>query len=105
MAPADVPKTAFYTQSGTFCYNVLPFGLLNAGATYQRAMTTIFHDMFHELLEDYVEDIVVQSKTRIDHVEILRKVLERCRKFSLRMNPLKWCLLGNLLDLLYTIEA
>lgn len=90
MAPADVPKTAFYTQSGTYlCYNVMPFGLKNAGATYQRAMKTIFHDMFHELIEDYVDDIVVKSKTRIDHVEVLRKVLERCRKFSLRMNPLK----------------
>lgn len=46
----------------------MPFGLKNAGATYQRAMTTIFHDMFHELIEDYVDDIVVKSKTRDEHV-------------------------------------
>ena len=47
----------------------MPFGLKNAGATYQRAMTAIFHDMMHEELEDYVDDIVVKSKQKKDHVE------------------------------------
>ena len=43
---------------------MMPFGLKNVGATYQRAMTTISHDMMHWELEDYVNDIVVKSKTR-----------------------------------------
>lgn len=49
MAPEDAKKTAFRTPKGNFSnYNkVMPFGLKNAGATYQRAMTTIFQDMMH----------------------------------------------------------
>ena len=45
MAPEDIEKTTFVTQGGTFCYKVMPFGLKNAGATYQRAMVALFHDM------------------------------------------------------------
>ncbi|KAI5411754.1 hypothetical protein KIW84_056718 [Lathyrus oleraceus] len=48
MAPEDMEKTIFITPWGTFCYRVMPFGLKNAGATYQRAMTTLFHDMMHK---------------------------------------------------------
>lgn len=69
------------------------FGLKNAGATYQRAMTAILHDMMHEELEDYVDDIVVKSKQRKDHVEVLRRVLQRCREYKLKMHPMK-CAFG-----------
>ena len=69
------------------------FGLKNAGATYQWTMTAIFHDMMHQELEDYVDDIVVKSKKREKHVQVLKKVFERCRTFKLRMNPLK-CAFG-----------
>ena len=71
----------------------MPFGLKNGGATYQRAMTAIFHDMMHKEIEDYVDDIVVKRKTRGDHLSVLRKVFERCRLYKLRMNPLK-CAFG-----------
>ena len=47
MAPKDAKKTAFRTPMGNFYYIVMPFGLKNAGVTYQRAMTAIFHDMMH----------------------------------------------------------
>ena len=47
MAPKDAEKTAFRTPMGNFYYTVMPFGLKNAGATYQRAMTAIFHNMMH----------------------------------------------------------
>ena len=63
----------------------MPFGLKNAGATYQRAMTAMFHNMMHEELEDYVDDIVVKSKQKKDHVEVLRRVLQRCREYKLKM--------------------
>ena len=59
MAPKDAEKTAFRTPIGNFYYTVMPFRLKNAVATYQRAMTAIFHDMMHQELEDYVDDIVV----------------------------------------------
>ena len=72
---------------------MMPFGLKNASATYQRAMMAIFHDMMHQELEDYVDDIVVKSKKRGEHFYVLRKVFERCRAFKLRMNPFK-CAFG-----------
>jgi hypothetical protein len=93
MSPKDAKKTAFRTPIGNFYYIVMSFGLKNARATYQRTMTTIFHDMMHREIEDYVEDVVVKSKTREGHLETLRKVLERYRVYKLRMNPLK-CAFG-----------
>ena len=51
MAPEDHEKTTFVTMWGTFCYKVMPFDLKNAGATYQRAMVTLFHDMMHKEIE------------------------------------------------------
>ena len=87
MAPKDVEKATFGTPIGNFYYTMMPFGLKNAGATYQRTMTAIFHDMIHQELEDYVDNIVVKSRRREDHVKVLRKVFERCRLFKLRMNP------------------
>ena len=93
MALKDAKKTAFRTLIGNFYYTVMPFGLKNVGATYHCTLTAIFHDMMHRELEDYVDDIVVKSKRREDHVQILRKVFERCTTFKLRMNPLK-CAFG-----------
>ncbi|CAM8940951.1 unnamed protein product [Rhodiola kirilowii] len=71
----------------------MPFGLKNAGATYQRAMQKIFEDMMHKTVECYVDDVVVKSKARSDHVQDLRTVFKRLRKCQLKMNPLK-CAFG-----------
>ena len=56
-------------------------------------MTAIFNDMMHKEMKDYVDDIVVKSKTRAGHFQILEQVFERCRKYKLRMNPIK-CAFG-----------
>lgn len=93
LSPEDQEKTSFTTPWGTYCYVVMPFGLKNAGATYQRAMTAIFHDMMHDCMEVYVDDILVKSKTRAGHIEALRRVLQRSRETELRMNPKK-CVFG-----------
>ena len=61
MALEDMEKTTFLTIWGTFCYKVKPFGLKNAGATYQRAMVTLFHDMMHKEIEVYVDDMIAKS--------------------------------------------
>ena len=71
----------------------MTFGLKNAGATYQRAMNYIFHDLIGKLVEIYIDDVVVKSATTGGHLEDLRQILERTRRFGLRMNPKK-CAFG-----------
>ena len=68
MSPADVEKTAFITPHGLYCYRVMPFGLKNAGATYQRLMTKIFKPLVGRTVEVYIDDIVVKIKTQEEHV-------------------------------------
>uniref|UniRef100_A0A2N9GYY6 Uncharacterized protein n=1 Tax=Fagus sylvatica TaxID=28930 RepID=A0A2N9GYY6_FAGSY len=75
MAEEDKSKTAFITHWGTFVYDVMPFGLKNAGATYQRAMVTLFHDMIHHEIEVYVDDMIAKSRTAQDHLTDLRKAV------------------------------
>jgi len=89
MNPEDEELTAFRTPQGTYSYTVMPFDLKNAGATYQRAITIIFHDFFHNLVECYVDDLVVKTKDRENHPHDLRKVFERLRMHQLKMNSLK----------------
>ena len=63
IAESDVHKTVFRCPGsiGTFEWVVMPFGLKNAGATYQRAMNSIFHDMIGKYMKLYIDDIVVKS--------------------------------------------
>uniref|UniRef100_A0A2N9HQK8 Integrase catalytic domain-containing protein n=1 Tax=Fagus sylvatica TaxID=28930 RepID=A0A2N9HQK8_FAGSY len=75
-----------------FVYDVMPFGLKNAGATYQRAMVTLFHDMIHHEIEVYVDDMIAKSRTAQDHLTDLRKLFQRLKKYQLRLNPNKVCL-------------
>ncbi|XP_047172662.1 uncharacterized protein LOC124840622, partial [Vigna umbellata] len=93
MAPEDMEKTTFITLWGTFCYKVMPFGLKNAGATYQRAMVALFHDMMHKEIEVYVDDMIAKSKREEEHILNLKKLFERLRKFKLKLNPAK-CTFG-----------
>jgi ribonuclease HI len=86
MAEEDKSKTAFVTHWGTFVYDVMPFGLKNAGATYQRAMVTLFHDMIHHEIEVYVDDMIAKSRTTQDHLTDLRKLFQRLKKYQLRIN-------------------
>jgi len=67
----------------------MPFGMKNVGATYQRAMVTLFHDMMHKEIKVYVDDMIAKSKRGEDHVKVLRKLFERLRKYELQLNPVK----------------
>ena len=93
MHPEDERHTSFRTPFGVYCYTVMPFGLKNAGATYQRAMMKIFQDMQHKTVECYVDDLAVKSKRKEDHLKDLREGFLRLCKHKLRMNPLK-CFFG-----------
>ena len=94
MALKDMEKTSFITEWGTYCYRVMPFGLKNAGAAYQRAATTLFHDMMHRDVEVYVNDMIVKSQGKADHLATLQRFSERIRQFRLRLNPKK-CTFGE----------
>ncbi|KAH9291048.1 hypothetical protein KI387_044177 [Taxus chinensis] len=89
----DQAKTTFITPWGTYCYAVMPFGLKNAGATYQRAMTYIFHDLIHKIMESYVDDLLAKAKKRCDHPEVLCVILSRLIEYGVTLNPEK-CVFG-----------
>jgi hypothetical protein len=95
MAPEDIHKTGFRVPGavGSFEYVVMTFGLKNDGATYQRAMNYIYHDLIGKLVEIYIDDIVVKSTSTRGHLEDLRQVFERTKRFGLKMNPKK-CAFG-----------
>lgn len=67
----DKYKITFSTSWGMYYYRVMLFGLKNAGATYQRAMTYILHDYIHDIVENYVDDLIVKTKIRSTHLEVL----------------------------------
>ncbi|KAM1404936.1 hypothetical protein ACFX2I_013375 [Malus domestica] len=92
---ADVYKTTFHYPGalGTYEWVVMPFGLQNTGATYQRAMNTIFHDLIGTIVEVYIDDVVIKSKHRQTHLDDLRQALLCMRQHNLKMNPAK-CAFG-----------
>src|SRR3954464_3602186 len=91
IAEDDVSKTVFRCPGaiGTYEWVVMPFGLKNAGATYQRAMNSIFHDFIETFMQVYIDDIVVKSTSGMSHLDHLSQSFERMRKYGLKMNPLK----------------
>ncbi|CAL8168059.1 unnamed protein product [Prunus armeniaca] len=99
VAEEDIHKTAFMCPRhiGIFEYTVMPFGLRNAGATYQRAMNYVFHDMTGHSLEVYIDDVVIKSPEKGDHVSNLKKASPRMRQHKLKMNPKK-CNFGVQVD-------
>jgi hypothetical protein len=91
MAKEDVRKTAFRCLGfiGLFEWVVMTFGLKNAGATYQRAINSIFHDLLRVLMEVYIDDMVVKSVGFEEHMTNLKLSFERMKKYGVRMNQLK----------------
>jgi hypothetical protein len=91
----DMPKTAFCCPSfiDLFEWFIMTFGLKNTGATYQRAMNLIFHDMLGIILQIYIDDVVVKSDSMDGHLAYLRLALEMMHRYGLKMNPLK-CVFG-----------
>jgi hypothetical protein len=93
MDESDKVKTSFITSRGLFCYKVMPFGLKNAGATYQRLMNRMFHDQIGRNVEVYVDDMLVKSKEEDGHLDDLRKTFETLCKYQMKLNPSK-CAFG-----------
>ena len=80
----DQEKTAFITPRGTYCYKVMmPFGLKNAGATYQRLVTKMFQAQLRKTVEVYIDDMVVKSRESQNHLADVRQVFGILRQFQL----------------------
>ncbi|KAL2654127.1 hypothetical protein R1flu_022255 [Riccia fluitans] len=86
VAKRDREKTAFITEWGAFAYLVMPFGLKNAPSTFQRVVTTAFEEYLNEFMQTYLDDFTIYG-SRTDHLGHLRKCLEKCRRFSISLNP------------------
>uniref|UniRef100_A0A2N9G6F7 Uncharacterized protein n=1 Tax=Fagus sylvatica TaxID=28930 RepID=A0A2N9G6F7_FAGSY len=93
MDESDQEKTSFITSRGLFCYKVMPFGLKNAGATYQRLMNRMFHDQIGRNVEVYVDDMLIKSKEEDGHLDDLRETFQTLRKYQMKLNPSK-CAFG-----------
>ena len=93
MNPVDQEKTAFITPRGIFCYRVMPFGLKNAGAIYQRMITKMFSSQLGKTVEVYIDDMVVKSVLAEDHLRDLQAVFNTLRKHRLKLNASK-CAFG-----------
>nr|KYP60941.1 Retrovirus-related Pol polyprotein from transposon 17.6 [Cajanus cajan] len=113
MHPRDEEKTTFITDSANYCYQVMSFGLKNAGATwslnpihppswivpffsittYQRLMNKVFRHQLGRNMEVYVDDMVVKSRDLEQHVIDLSEVFQQLRKYDMRLN-LEKCVFG-----------
>ena len=89
MSKDDQEKTTFITEYGLYCWKVMPFGLKNAGATYQRMVNEIFQGQIGRNAEIYVDDMLIKSKKRNEHLKNVRETLSRLRACGLRINPEK----------------
>ncbi|MCO5575757.1 hypothetical protein L7F22_029561 [Adiantum nelumboides] len=85
----DQHKMVFATEWGIFAYKVMPFGLTNAPATFQRLMSHAFKEYLRQFLEIYMDDLCVHSLIRMDHIEHLTKIFEKCRLYQICLNPKK----------------
>jgi hypothetical protein len=89
MNEQDREKIAFTTPWGTFMYDKMPFGLMNVGATFQRAMDIDFIGERDKFVVIYLDDLTVFSKTDEEHLTHLKQTFEKCRRFGLSLNPKK----------------
>jgi hypothetical protein len=93
MKESNQLATSFITLFGMFCYVMMPFGLRNAGATYQRCMQHIFGDHIGRTVEAYVDDIVVKTRKADNLVNDLRVAFDCLRANRVKLNPEK-CVFG-----------
>ena len=89
MDPEDQEKTLFVTGQGTYCYQVMPFGLKNAGITYQRLVNRMFQKKIGTSMEVYIDDMLVKSTTTKFHIAHLAEAFQILEKYNMKLNPAK----------------
>ena len=93
MDPDDQEKTSFVTGQGTYCYRVMPFGLKNARATYQRLVNRMFQKQIRASMEVYIDDMLVKSTTTELHIAHMSEAFQILREYNMKLNPAK-CAFG-----------
>ncbi|XP_073138405.1 uncharacterized protein [Henckelia pumila] len=93
LAKEDKEKVSFVTSIGTYCYVVMPFGLKNSGATYQRLMDKVFKQQIGKNIEVYIDDILVKSRTANQFITDLAQTFQTLKNYQLKLNPRK-CTFG-----------
>ncbi|KAM1024887.1 hypothetical protein ACFX15_037430 [Malus domestica] len=93
MNPPDQEHTAFTTNIGLYCYKVMPLGLKNSGATYQRLVNSMFVEQIRKSMEVYVDDMLIKSKHADQHITNLSETFTILKKYRKRLNPNK-CAFG-----------
>ncbi|GJR73217.1 reverse transcriptase domain-containing protein, partial [Tanacetum coccineum] len=93
MAESDEEKTAFHTSQGVYCYTKMPFGLKNAGATYQRLVDKAFDSKVGRNIEVYVDDLVIKSHTEAKMIRDINETFQTLRRINMKLNPKK-CMFG-----------
>src|SRR5581483_5934346 len=89
MRPEDQEKTAFITKYGTYEFKVMPFGLCNAPATFQRTMDKVLGELKNKFVMVYLDDVIIYSKTFQDHLYHLEQVFSKIRQANLRLKAEK----------------
>ena len=90
MDEVDQEKTSFITNQDLFCYKVMPFGLKNTGATYQRLVNHMFHPQIGQHVKVYVDDMLVKSLDEGSHLDNLQETFETLRRYKMKLNPSKF---------------
>ena len=93
MKEEDQERTSFVTSQGLFCYKVMPFGLKNAEATYQRLMNKMFAHQIGRNVQVYIDDMLVKSLREKDHLNNLQETFDTLRSYNMKLNPSK-CVFG-----------
>jgi hypothetical protein len=93
LAKEDEEKTTFITPFGALCYTSMPFGLKNAGATYQRNIQTCLADHWGKQVEAYVDDVVIKTENSENFIKDLQLVFNSLRRYRWKLNPEK-CVFG-----------
>ena len=79
MHPSNQNKTSFITGQGLYCYKVMPFGLKNAGATYQRMVNKLYKKQIGRSMEVYIDDMITKSQEAGQHTGDLRQTFQVIR--------------------------
>ena len=93
MAEEDQENTSFIMSQGLYCYKVMPFGLKNAGATYQRLVNIMFSKQIGRNMEVYMDDMFIKSRKELAHLDDLKETFTTLKQYQMKLNPAK-CVFG-----------